>query len=349
MAVRERSGGFQVDFSTGGKRIRKDGFKSKKEAELWELEAKARVAKGEVADPDCPSDDECSTLKQLLDKVYALHWAGQKSEDTALKNAQDCVDYLGEGRALADVTTGAIDGMVKAFMDKKLSNATINRKLAALSKMLKFAQQRGWVKTTPHIARRKESEHRLRWVTEEEEAKMLQWFNLRGKGEFADLFAFLLDTGLRLAEAVGSDDGKQPGLAWANVRKGWVDVKVSKNGKPRSIPMTPRVCAILTNRRKAAPKDMEKVWHDTDYWSVEYHWRAMRESLGLDHDEQFVVHILRHTFCSRLVQRGVRLEVVKELAGHKDLKTTMRYAHLCPTNLVEAVAVLAPELEEVKA
>ena len=59
-------------------------------------------------------------------------------------------------------------------------------------------------------------------------------------------------------------------------------------------------------------------------------------------DKEAVPHALRHTFCSRLVQRGVPILTVKELAGHLSLETTLRYAHLAPHNLVDAVNLLEP-------
>lgn len=51
-------------------------------------------------------------------------------------------------------------------------------------------------------------------------------------------------------------------------------------------------------------------------------------------------HDLRHTFCSRLVMRGVPLRTVQILAGHKTITVTERYAHLAPEHLQEAVAML---------
>ena len=52
-------------------------------------------------------------------------------------------------------------------------------------------------------------------------------------------------------------------------------------------------------------------------------------------------HIFRHTYISRLVMAGVDLRTVQELAGHKDIKMTTRYAHLAPAHKLAAVDRLA--------
>lgn len=52
------------------------------------------------------------------------------------------------------------------------------------------------------------------------------------------------------------------------------------------------------------------------------------------------VHVLRHTFCSHLAQRGVSLTVIQRLAGHSDPKTTQRYVHLADEQLSSAVNLL---------
>lgn len=39
------------------------------------------------------------------------------------------------------------------------------------------------------------------------------------------------------------------------------------------------------------------------------------------------IHTLRHDYCTRLVKSGVDIHTVQQLAGHKDIRTTMKYVH----------------------
>jgi hypothetical protein len=53
------------------------------------------------------------------------------------------------------------------------------------------------------------------------------------------------------------------------------------------------------------------------------------------------VHDLRHHFASRLVQSGVPLDTVRDLLAHADTAMVLRYAHLSPDHLAEAVEKVA--------
>ena len=50
--------------------------------------------------------------------------------------------------------------------------------------------------------------------------------------------------------------------------------------------------------------------------------------------------MLRHTFCSHLAMRGAPPKAIQELAGHSTLAMTLRYMHLAPSALRDAVALL---------
>ena len=57
-------------------------------------------------------------------------------------------------------------------------------------------------------------------------------------------------------------------------------------------------------------------------------------------------HVLRHTYASNLVMKGVQLQVVQQLLGHSRIDETMRYANLSPHMKRDAVARLDGALEE---
>jgi site-specific recombinase XerD len=52
-------------------------------------------------------------------------------------------------------------------------------------------------------------------------------------------------------------------------------------------------------------------------------------------------HVLRHAFCSHLAMRGASPKAIQELAGHTSLTTTLRYMHLSPGVLKDAISLLS--------
>jgi Phage integrase family len=59
--------------------------------------------------------------------------------------------------------------------------------------------------------------------------------------------------------------------------------------------------------------------------------------MGLAEDEHFVVHTLRHTCATRLVNdEGIDVFTVQKWMGHKDLATTRRYCHINDASLARA-------------
>ena len=57
-------------------------------------------------------------------------------------------------------------------------------------------------------------------------------------------------------------------------------------------------------------------------------------------------HILRHTFCSQLVLRGVHVRTIQKLAGHAELSTTEVYMHLVSEVEEDAIRRLRPDEDD---
>jgi len=54
-------------------------------------------------------------------------------------------------------------------------------------------------------------------------------------------------------------------------------------------------------------------------------------------DDRRSPHVLRHTFCTHLADTGADTAVIRELAGHADIRTTTVYTAVSSARLVEAV------------
>ena len=68
--------------------------------------------------------------------------------------------------------------------------------------------------------------------------------------------------------------------------------------------------------------------------------RAIKSVLEKVYIQDFHFHDLRHTFATRLAQRGIDIYKISKLLGHKDIRMTQRYAHHCPESLRDGVQVL---------
>lgn len=331
MPVRQRGDTFQVDVTFNNQRLRQGGFPTRVKAEQWEAQTLDRLRRGVALNPKTAARmGDVTTMQELLDRTYNQFWKGSKAEDTTLANAKQVLTVLGADSSPASISNDDIEFLVSKLQAEGLSGGTINRKLAALSKMLKFGKQRGWVETLPHIQRQREAENRIRWLTAEEEAAVVRWAKWYGWDEVADLVTVLIDTGLRISEALR--------LTFGDADGGWLRVWSTKNGKPRSVPMTDRVAGIVQTRQRAA--EGRQTIFTLDRHQADKRWQSIREKMGLAQDAQFVIHALRHTCASRLVQAGVDLPSVQQVMGHSAITTTMRYAHLAPKNLVNAMQAL---------
>ncbi len=239
-------------------------------------------------------------------------------------------DRLLGGEAVDDFRQEKLDYLVGCLRNGGNSNATINRKLAALRKLLKKAHRMGEIKSLPEFIRLKERAGRIRFLEQDEEDALFG--AIRGRSEeYYRLAVFLVDTGARLGEAIG--------LHWNDIGRNQVTFWITKSGKSRTIPLTKRAQKVL---RAAKPARGGPFIHikQQKFRTV---WHAAKEDCCLGDDADVVPHILRHTCASRLVRGGIDLRRVQMWLGHQTLQMTMRYAHLATRDLDACLPVLERE------
>jgi len=119
---------------------------------------------------------------------------------------------------------------------------------------------------------------------------------------------------------------------------------VTKNGERREIPINDTVRKELQSLTRRL--DVPYVFYDSKtgkpYGEIKKSFASACRRAGI---KDFRFHDLRHTFASHLVMSGVDLTTVKELLGHKDIRMTLRYAHLAPSHKVRAVNILDSTLK----
>ncbi len=234
---------------------------------------------------------------------------------------------LGERFSAFDQNT--LDSLIGTLRQRGNSNSTINRKMAALSKLLRKAYKMGDIHSLPEFRRQKERAGRIRFLERDEEARLFAAIRSRSEDAYR-LSVFLVDTGCRLGEALG--------LIWNDIQSHRVSFWITKSGRSRTIPLTERAREAVTfstdGRRPKGPFAMLDQPHFRAIWN------EAKAEVGLGADTQVVPHILRHTCASRLVQGGVDIRRVQMWLGHQTLQMTMRYAHLATNDLDGCVTVL---------
>lgn len=130
-----------------------------------------------------------------------------------------------------------------------------------------------------------------------------------------------LHTGSRWSEAesVSPDKLKSGRIVFSN----------TKSYKVRAVPVSKDLIAHLRKHwRKHGP-----------FTSSLPTFNRVLERSGLVLPEGQASHVLRHTFASHFVQNGGNILTLQKILGHSSLMMTMRYAHLAPDHLQEAVTL----------
>jgi integrase len=271
-----------------------------------------------------------------------------KPSTVAQKNA--VLDFyvkprLGD-RRLDDIRDSDI-AKLKAEL-KELNPKTVNNVLVTLSTMLKAAKEWGVIAALPcTIKLLKTTISSVAFYEQPDYERLVQ--AARALDPRIELLVLLGgDAGLRRGEILGldqSDCDTKRGII--NVRQSEWKGKVTlpKGGRERQVNMTDRLkAALVANRHLRGPRVL---WRDDEYENVtgvllaKWMRRAQRRA-GLDVTGG--LHILRHTFCSRLAMAGAPALAIKELAGHTSLTTTQRYMHLAPSARSAAIELLNEEV-----
>jgi integrase len=205
-----------------------------------------------------------------------------------------------------------------------ITGATVNRYLAALSAVCKWAwKELRWLPSNPvlDVSKAPESTGIIRYLSDDERKALLAACR---RSPDPNIY-----TAVILALATGARYSNIRNLRWDDVdQHAWrLRFTETKNGQPRHVPVVGPAQAALRAQYEADPtKDgwVFKGRGDAAPADLEKAWRKVRAEAGL-HDFRF--HDLRHTAASYLTMHGATLAEVAEALGHRTLVMAKRYSH----------------------
>lgn len=274
------------------------------------------------------------TVRDLCERYLPEFATNKKRSDDDERIAKLWLAEIGD-LPIDFVKPGDIE-RVKTKWQGKFAPATINRRLAFLKTVFNKAIRDELTEKNPigfkRVKMMRDNPPDKPIITPEQEQKILD--ALDPVDRRAALFA--LHTGLRISEQV---EAKRSQL---NLKKSLLMLPNTKAGTRQEVHLNGVALSVL-QEILAGPKSdwifsqrngTEPMTRD----ALSRRFTAVCHKLGF---EGVVYHCLRHTFISRLVMLGIPIVTVQKLARHKDIKMTLRYAHLYPEHKAEALADLA--------
>ena len=217
--------------------------------------------------------------------------------------------------------------------------STVNRYLAILKRLYNVAIEWGYANENPvrHVKLYPENDNLMeRILTPEEEDCLFE----AASEHLRPILVVALNTGMRRGEILN--------LHWHQIDLYSREIRVekTKSGKSRVVDINSVLFEEfrrLKNERQNSPYVFPNPNTGEPYKKLQTSFTGACRRAGI---VGLRMHDLRHTFASRLVERGVDLIRVKELLGHSTVRITERYTHSNKDGRKQAVELLCKKPSE---
>lgn len=350
--IRKRGDSYQIDyFDPNGKRVRQS-FKKRKDAEAELGKRVSLIAENpkrylEIA------KTSTTTFDELLEK-YEENFKQQRAFGNSKKYSLEKLKKEFSGRLLGSISYFDLESYRNQVRNTPTQHGTIrkdasvNRVMACLRHMLAKAVEWEMLERNPFEKGRslqlKENNKRLRYLLEEEIKKLLSECPdpnekkdkriIKGSEakHLRDFVTIALHSGMRKGEILS--------LRWKQIRNGFIYLEETKTDEPRQIPIDDDLDQCLKDMRRRQGLTSKYLFPDRNGDHLGDIKKSFGSALTRASIRDFRPHDLRHTFASHYTMRGGSLKALKEILGHKDIKMTMRYAHLSKEFAKEEIQIL---------
>ena len=219
--------------------------------------------------------------------------------------------------------------------------STIAQYLINLKKIVELAYKNEWIFRNPFINYKIEDEKSERgYLTQREVEILMNWKLDKRLERTRDVFIFCCFTGLSYIDVFKltreqiqlSIDGQQ-----------WIMGKLEKTDIDYFIPMMEIPKKILEKYKSHIFKD-GKLLPVKVSLTVNRHLKEIAEICGIK--KHLTFHLSRHTFATLTMSKGVSLESVSKMLGHKNIQTTQIYAKMTTEKVGRDMAVFAESIKE---
>jgi integrase len=271
------------------------------------------------------------TLSALIDLALEAT-ANHKDKRNYVSKAAIVREALG-ARAAAEVKPQEVEQWLQSHCK---SPATANRYKAFISLCYRQGMRNGKVSGNPArlVQQQKETPGRIRFLSRDEYNRVCDAIR-KLFPEHLPEFVTSVNTGMRLSE--------QYSCTWSQVdmSRRAIDLTETKNGTARTIHLNADALAAIKSVQLPGQKPADRVFprlgtesrFDTRSWFV--------PCLAAAKVTGYVWHSNRHTFCSWLAMAGATIKEIQELAGHKTITMSARYAHLSPDQKLSVIDRIA--------
>jgi integrase len=238
---------------------------------------------------------------------------------------------------------------------KRRSAASVNRELQLLSKIFSVARCNGIIDSNPcqSVSKLSEKGERTRVLADEEESRLMA--QLEGRlAHLRPVVSIGVNTGMRRGEILALRwdyiDFTQVRLLTGELSNGEINLpkEVTKDDEGRAIPMNKEVREILLALKQDCGGSQFVFTSARTGVNLTEIKRGFKSAViaagipyGQDTPNGLVFHDLRHTFATRLADRGVHPRVIMQLLGHSSIQTSKRYTHATDEAMRSAVESLA--------
>jgi len=318
---RKRGDSWTVEIRRNGYKPIARTFDTKAQGEKWAAEVESKMLAGRYVDT---REAESLTLAEALERYGREVTPGKKGAKVELLRIGRWCKTL-----LATKSLAALRGSdLAAWRDKRLAEGqkpnTVRLDLALISHLYTIAAKEwGLPVENPCSKIRKPSAGKGREVrvTPDQEAAIVAEL-AKINPELVAWATLACETGMRRGEL-------------ASLRREWITGRVvripdTKNGEPRSVPLSSRALAALA---------FLPVLEDGRVFALSLGWVTKAFAVAADRagHAEIRLHDWRHEATSRLFERGLNAMEVAAITGHKTLIMLKRYTHLNAEKLADKI------------